>query len=336
MGIVAAWLVPNASFADEGGVSFWLPGTYGSLAAEQQVPGWSLSLTDYHTSVSASGSISQSREIQIGRFPVGLTATANANFNETMDMVMIEPSYVFATPFFGGQASVGLSGAYGRDSGALAGTLSGTLNATPFALSETTSESVWGFGDLSPVFSLRWNKGADNFMTYVAGNIPVGAYNALRLANIGLGYGAIDAGGAYTYYNSETGHEFSGTLGFTYNLINPATQYQSGVDIHFDWGASHFFTEDFHAGLVGYVYKQIGCDGGSGDRVGCFQSQVVGIGPQVGFIFPVGSMEGYLNLKVYDEFAAENRPEGWNAWVTFSLSPSAPAASAQPRPIITK
>jgi hypothetical protein len=29
----------NISFADEGGVSFWLPGLFGSLAAAQQVPG---------------------------------------------------------------------------------------------------------------------------------------------------------------------------------------------------------------------------------------------------------------------------------------------------------
>jgi hypothetical protein len=48
----------------------------------------------------------------------------------------------------------------------------------------------------------------------------------------------------------------------------------------------------------GYVYKELGCDSGSGDRVGCFQSQVIGIGPQIGFLFPVGDMQGYLNLKL--------------------------------------
>jgi hypothetical protein len=35
-------------------------------------------------------------------------------------------------------------------------------------------------------------------------------------------------------------------------------------------------------------------------------------------------MQGYFNLKDYREFAAENRPDGWNAWVTLSLSPAAP------------
>jgi len=71
-------------------------------------------------------------------------------------------------------------------------------------------------------------------MTYVTGDIPVGAYQSTRLSNIGIGHGAIDAGGGYTYFNPQTGHEFSGVLGVTYNFKNTATQYQSGVDLHFD------------------------------------------------------------------------------------------------------
>ena len=35
---------------------------------------------------------------------------------------------------------------------------------------------------------------------------------------------------------------------------------------------------------------------------GCFQSQVLGIGPQIGFLFPVFGMQGYLNFKAYAEF----------------------------------
>ena len=50
--------------------------------------------------------------------------------------------------------------------------------------------------------------------------------------------------------------------------------------MHFDWGASQFLSKQVMVGLVGYVYKELGCDSSSGDRVGCFQSQVVGIGPQ--------------------------------------------------------
>ena len=34
-------------------------------------------------------------------------------------------------------------------------------------------------------------------------------------------------------------------------------------------------------------------------------------------MFPVGDMQGYLNLKGYGEFEAANRPSGWNTWLTF-------------------
>jgi hypothetical protein len=47
-------------------------------------------------------------------------------------------------------------------------------------------------------------------------------------------------------------------------------------------------------------------------------------------IFPVGNMQGYLNFKGYREFANENRPDGWNAWVTFVISPA--AREWQPKP----
>jgi hypothetical protein len=46
---------PRSGLADEGGVSFWLPGFFGSLAAAPQQAGWSLTSTYYHTSVSAGG-----------------------------------------------------------------------------------------------------------------------------------------------------------------------------------------------------------------------------------------------------------------------------------------
>jgi hypothetical protein len=91
---------------------------------------------------------------------------------------------------------------------------------------------VTGFGDLYPTASLRGNQGVNNYMTYLTGDIPVGAYDADRLANLGIGHGAIDAGGGYTYFDPQTGHEFSAVAGVTYNLINSATHYQNGIDAH--------------------------------------------------------------------------------------------------------
>jgi hypothetical protein len=192
---------------------------------------------------------------------------------------------------------------------------------------------VTGFGDLLPIATLRWNAGVHNYMTYITGDIPVGAYDPSRLSNIGIGHGAVDGGFGYTYFDPKTGHEISGVLGFTYNTINPDTQYQNGVDMHLDWGASQFVTKQLQIGVVGYLYNEIGCDSGSGDRVGCFQSRVIGVGPQLGYIIPLGAMQAYINIKGYGEFDAQNRPHGWNTWLTVQLAPAAPSSEPPPAPV---
>jgi len=333
--------VPTVARADEGGVSFWLPGFFGSLAAAPQQPGWSLTFIYYHTSVSAGADVARAREFEIGRIPVNLTANVSASLDARADLALALPMYTFATPVFGGQLTLGAIGIYGGVNTSLTGSVTGALatplGTLPFSRFDSISDSVTGFGDVLPIATLRWNAGVHNYMTYMTGDIPVGAYDSARLSNVGIGHGAIDGGGGYTYLNPQTGHEFTGVLGFTYNFTNQSTQYQNGVDMHFDWGASQFLTKQFQVGLVGYVYKEIGCDSGSGDRVGCFQSQVVGMGPQLGYIIPLSTTtQAYLNLKSYWEFAHDNRPDGWNAWVTLVISPAEQTPSAPPRRMLTK
>jgi hypothetical protein len=327
--------------ADEGGVSFWLPGFFGSLAAVPAEPGWSMTAIYWHDTISAGADVARSREFELGRIAGNVTANVSANLHANLDLTFLAPTYTFATPVLGGQASVSLMGIYGNNSASLAGQLTGTvtvpgLGTTPFSRFDSIDSSLTAFGDLYPFFQMKWNAGVNNFMTYVTGDIPVGAYQSTRLANIGIGHWAIDTGGGYTYFDQATGHEASAVLGFTYNFINPSTQYQSGVDMHLDWGVSQFLSKQWQVGLVGYLYQEIGCDSGSGDRVGCFQSRVIGVGPQVGYIFPIGEkMQGYLNLKAYGEFDNANRPAGWNLWLTFNLSPAATPPTSS-RPMFTK
>jgi hypothetical protein len=342
--VVALLALPiQIARADEGGVSFWIPGFFGSLAAvPAQAPGWSVTSIYYHTSVSAGADVARAREITLGRIPANLNVNVNANVNANVNLGLVAGTYTFATPVLGGQATASLLGVYGSNSTSLAGSLVGTVTGPgggvlPFSRFDSIDSSIIAFGDLLPMFQMKWNAGVHNYMTYITGDIPVGAYQSDRLANLGLGHWAIDAGGGYTYFDPKTGHEFSGVLGFTYNFINPATQYQSGVDMHFDWGASQFLTKQWQVGLVGYAYQELGCDSGSGDRVGCFRSRVLGVGPQVGYIFPLGDkLQGYLNLKAYGEFANEHRPAGWNVWLTFNLSPAAAPPPTPSRPIFTK
>jgi len=332
----ALLLWPEISRADESGISFWVPGFYGSLAAAPQTPGWSLGVVYYHTSVTASGTAAAAREIQVGRFSPNVNANLNLSLSAQGDVVFLAPTYTFAEPVLGGQLAVTLLSLYGRSAASIAGTL--TAAAGPIVATRTgmIGDSLVSYGDLVPSASLRWNHGVNNYMAYITGDVPVGNYDPMRLANLGLGHWTVDAGAGYTYLNPATGNEFSGVGGFTYNFKNPDTQYRSGVDFHFDWGASHFLSKELFVGLVGYAFQQVTDDSGQNPVLGGFRSRVLGVGPQVGYIFPVGEMKGFLGLKAYGEFDAANRPSGWNTWLTFSISPAAPAAATPTKHLVTK
>ncbi len=252
-----------------------------------------------------------------------MNVNANVNLHADADLGLLQAGYTFATPVLGGQLNVNMTGITGRNSVSVDGTLTAMVGPLVATRQGSIDSSVSGFGDLYPQASLRWNLGVHNFMTYVMGDIPVGAYDSTRLANLGIGHGAIDGGVGYTYFNPQTGHEFSAVTGLTYNFKNTDTDYRNGIDWHLDWGASQFLSKQFFIGAVGYFYDQITADSGQAAFLGSNESRVIGVGPQIGFLFPVGNMQGILNLKGYGEFDAASRPHGWNTWLTFAITPAA-------------
>ncbi len=315
-GLALASLAPSPAKADEGGISFWLPGLFGSLAAVPGQPGWALSTIYYHTSVKGGGTAF----IRGGAIVAGLKGD--------VDLGITGVTYIFATPVLGGQAAFTVIGAGGRTEASIQATLTGPMGNQ---ISGQRTDILSGFADALWQGTLKWNEGVNNYIVYAMGNLPVGAYEPNRLANLGLGHWSVDGGAGYTYFNPQTGHEFSVVAGLTYNFINPDTDYKNGIDSHLDWGASQFLSKQLHVGLVGYAYQQLTGDSGSGARLGPFKSRVFGIGPQIGYIFPAWEgYQGYANLKGYKEFGHENRPEGWNVWFTLAFSPAAPEAPAPP------
>jgi hypothetical protein len=312
-------------------VSFWLPGFFGSLAAAPQVPGFSFGNILYYSQVSAGSNVAFAKQVSLANINFNFTGNVSANVHGRAEPLYVAlPGYTFATPVLGGQFNISAGIPYGRIESSVDATVVANLGLGlgGFTIGRGLTETVSGFGDIFPVASLRWNFGVNNFMTYVTGNLTTGVYHSQSIANLGIGHNAIDAGGAYTYFNDKAGHEFSATLGFTYNFENEHTNYKNGIDMHLDWGASQFLTKQWQVGVVGYWYQQLSCDSGSGDHVGCFESRVVGIGPQVGYIFPISKeWQGYINVKGYKEFAAADRPDGWNTWLTIAISPAAPGQS---------
>jgi hypothetical protein len=302
---VALVLVANPARADEGGVSFWAPGQFGSFAATPGEPGWSMPLVYYHASADAGGS---KNFLVGGRLTAGIDAQG--------DLLFLFPTYTFASPLLGGQAAFSLGWAVGGLRGEADVALTGPLGNT---LTASRSDTAEGGSDLYGLGTLKWHSGNNNYLAYTMFGVPVGAYQLGRLANLGINHGSVDGGGGYTYLDAKKGHELSIVGGLTYNLENDDTQYQNGIDSHIDWALSQFLNPNVHAGLVGYFYYQLTGDSGSGAKLGDFKSQVSGVGPQIGYFFPVGGEKAYVNLKGYWEFGARNRAEGWNLWLSVAL-----------------
>src|SRR6185312_9931032 len=142
--------------ADESGVSFWIPGQFGSLAAVPTTPGWSLGTVYYHMSVAASGNVAAAKEIQIGGFSPTVNVSLNANLKSQGDLLFLAPTYTFATPVLGGQFAVNMTGIFGPVNTSIAGTLTAAFGATRMG---AISDSLTGVGDLYPMMTLKWNNG---------------------------------------------------------------------------------------------------------------------------------------------------------------------------------
>ncbi|WP_454621797.1 SphA family protein [Bradyrhizobium cenepequi] len=317
---------PQAARADAGGFGFWLPGAMGSLAAVPTVPGWAYTTIYLHLQENAGAG----RNFVIsGRAGGSVVAGLNAHGDA------IAQAFTYTSPLsvLGGQAAFTVATAPGSVGVGIGAALTGPLGNT---ISGSVTDSRTTLSDVFYQGTLKWNQGVNNEMVYVMGNIPSGTYDPNRLANLSFGYAAFDAGAGYTYFDTKAGHEFSVVGGLTYSLMNPDLQYQNGIDFHVDWAASQFVSKNIQIGVAGYFYQQLTGDSGPGAKLGPFKGRTVGIGPEIGFIFPVTQgYEGYLNLRGYKDLSVENRPEGWTTLVTFAISP-APPEPASPKPLVRK
>ena len=312
----------GSSSADEGGASFWSPGTFANLAAVPGEPGWSFFATYFHATLI--GGSNQATADTLPRLPrTTLAVQLDADIKTNVDLAILTPTYTFATPVWGGRLDFKLFVPVGGARTQIDGLVTGALGPIGFATQNTISDTLVSFGDPAPQLSLKWNEGASNFMLYSRGGIPVGDYDPDRIVNLGDGHASWDNGFGYTYFDATAGFEFSAVSGLTYNFINPQTDCQNGIDWHVDLEASRFLTKQLYVGAVGYTFNQLTGDTGSGATLGPYISRISAVGPEVGYLFPIGEMQGSLSLRGYWEFAAQNRSSGWNTWLAFSIAPMA-------------
>ncbi|MBU3594838.1 transporter [Polynucleobacter sp. 86C-FISCH] len=295
-------LFSSGTYADEGGVPFWLSGQYASMAAVPMATGWSLVAMPY----SYSGSADKSKTFQRGQ-------SLNAGLSARESFVLMQLGYVAEEKILGAQPYIGIG--WGPGTNTTTASVSVTNPSVQFNRANTSN----GGTDIYPLASLTWNSGNNNYKTYITGDIPVGTYSPTSLSSIGIGHAAMDAGGGYTYLNNTTGFEVSGIVGATYNWQNSQANYKNGIDSHLDWSVSQFVSQSWQVGIAGYVYYQLTADSGSGDNVGAFKSRVAAVGPQIGYLFKMNGNQAYINLRAYKEYWAQNRVEGYAAIATISL-----------------
>lgn len=325
LGLLALFPQPEAK-ADAGGVSFWLPGIFGSLAAAPTVPGWAYASIYLHLQANAGAT---TNFVTTG----GARGSVVTGLSAHSDALALGITYTSPMSVLGGQAAFSVITAPGNVGLGIGATLTGPLGN---AVSGTATDNRTTLSDVFYQGTLKWNQGVHNEMVYFTGNIPSGTYDPNRLANLNLGFVAFDAGAGYTYLDPKSGHEFSVVGGLTYSLMNPYLQYQNGIDFHVDWAASQFISKSVHVGLVGYFLQQITDDSGPGAKLGGFRGRAVGLGPQIGFIIPISKeYQGYLNVRGYKDLEVENRANTWSTWVTFAISPAPPEPTTA-KPIARK
>src|SRR4051812_27037283 len=128
--------------ADQGGIGFWLPGAFGSLAASPLVAGWSMGAIYIHQNESAGGAVAASRAINFPNRTVNLNVNLQADLHAKVDVGILSPSYVFATPVLGGQLAVNVLAMYGRQQATIDANVSGALGPIGFATSRSVSQAI--------------------------------------------------------------------------------------------------------------------------------------------------------------------------------------------------
>ncbi|WP_348928836.1 transporter [Aquabacter sp. CN5-332] len=292
--------------AAENGIGFYLLGSRGPMAGYLPPPGVYLQNDLYHYSGTGGG----------GKiFSTGGRLIADVESQATADFVT--GTWVLPFDVLGGNLAVGAILPYGHvnvDAGLQL--FAPRLNAV---FNRDIGDSASVFGD--PVFSTTLGWHAENFHWNVTllVNTPVGNYRENALANLSFNRWANDLSGALTWFDPKLGIDLSGVVGITFNGTNDVTDYTTGTEFHVEWAATKTLSKEWSIGILGYYYQQLTGDSGSGATLGAYEGRIAAIGGTIAYNFEVGKTPVSTRLKVFQEFAAENRLEGTLGYFTVAF-----------------
>src|SRR5262245_60496860 len=92
--VAALAAIPAPAAADEGGVSFWVPGFVGSLAATPAVPGFAFANMFYNSSVKAGADVAFARQVHGGNLTTNFTGNLDIRLKGTASPLYLAlPTY---------------------------------------------------------------------------------------------------------------------------------------------------------------------------------------------------------------------------------------------------
>lgn len=306
-----ATFIPNQSHAAEGGAGFYLLGSKGPVAAVMPPAGVYFQNDLYLYS----GDLGGNAQLPAGgKLAVGVEGKAAI---EIPTMIWVLPEEVM-----GGHLGLSASLPLGWKETSADLTRSGPLGGVTTG---STTDAIFTVGD--PIVSafVGWEAGNFHYQVGTLVNVPIGDYQDGDISNIAFHHWGADVFAAATWFDPSVGLDLSGVVGMTFNAENPATNYRTGNEFHFEWAAVQHFNEQFDAGLVGYYYKQTTGDSGEG-AARPFKGEVAAIGATIGWNFKAGELPIAARIKYFHEFEATNRAEGDAVLLTVSM----PLAITQP------
>ncbi len=300
--VLALFLMRPAANAAESGTGFYLLGSKGPLAGIVAPPGLYLANDTYIYA----GSVGAGRNLPIGgRVEAGIDATAYIDLTTGL--------WVLPQSIMGGNLALSATIPWGgQDIDASASVVGAGVGAS-------AHDNVFTVGDPVLGAALGWHAGNWHWTTGLMVNVPVGDYQKGEIANIAFHHWGADLNGALTWLNPALGWDVSTAVGVTFNAENPTTDYRTGTEFHLEGAVTKMLSPSFSLGPVGYYYQQISGDSGAGARLGDFRGRVAALGGTAAYSFQLGNTPVSTRLKVYREFAVENRLEGTAGYLSLSF-----------------
>ncbi len=306
------------SYAVEGGVGAYLPGSRASFAGIVPGPGTYASMDFVFSEGTVEG-------VSLAGLPIRADAKLKVAFAK------LSVTQVLDTQLWGGTPALNINIPFVFDAN-----LSFTGETPPFVgvpIDDTTS----GIGDVTLTSLVGWHRGNLHYSVGMSVFAPTGSYHTavinvpdrtIDALNTGKNIWSFQPVVAATHFDPSTGMEYSGAASLLFSTRNTATDYQNAPTLNLEAAVLKHTKNGWAFGASGYVYKQIGDDSGAGAEttkaflgLDSLSAQVFGLGPIVTYSgASILGQDVNMQIKYYAEFGAKRRFESDTLWFTASLT----------------